>query len=513
MAARHTGLKILIADGDPLFINALSKRLKALASGVSVEERAAAPEFLDTVYRQPYDLIFLDAKLPSTDGLELLARVGQTTLPLPIVMTSSLDSSRLAVESMKRGVLEFILKTDLLTMDLEKALPRLLEAFRHRQESAELKHINQMKDDFLATISHELRTPLTSILGLCEVLLTGRMGALQDEQVHSLRKVLNQSHNLVRLINQLLEIRNFTHGESQMELSPLAFHAAVDRQVESQSAAFEKKGVRLLRQFSDQALWVRANEENLTKVVEHLVSNGLKFTPKGGTVTVETRRLDSGHVQFKVTDTGLGIPPEALPHVFQKFFHADQSLTRPYGGMGLGLAYCKEVVEAHGGRIWIESKGQGKGTLVSFLLPGAPAGEWEKESPLAGTSPRTVLWVDDNPALLELVEYSFTGFSRPVKLLTAQGGQAAMVVLEKETPDLIVLDIMMPDMDGLELLGQLKSHPRARQAPVLVVSGYKEAARTAMQRGATDFCLKPFKIQEVLDKVENLLSAKPTSSA
>src|SRR5262249_20243124 len=151
---------------------------------------------------------------------------------------------------------------------------------------------------------------------------------------------------------------------------------------------------------AEDPLMVEAHAESLGKMVEHLVSNALKFTPRGGSVWVETREMDRRTVQVRVTDTGRGIPPEALAYVFQKFFHVDQTLARPSAGMGLGLAYCKEVLEAHKGRIWVEPPGAGLGPPVSFPPPRPPAAP-------AAPGKRTILWIDDNPSMLELVEYGF----------------------------------------------------------------------------------------------------------
>jgi CheY-like chemotaxis protein len=251
------------------------------------------------------------------------------------------------------------------------------------------------------------------------------------------------------------------------------------------------------------------------KVVEHLISNALKFTPKGGHVKVETKSLESGQAQVVVLDSGRGIPAEALPHLFQKFYHVDQSLTRPYGGMGLGLAFCKEVVQLHGGRVWIESKGVGQGALVSFVLPTTDQKPGESRAgdikmPAAGQAAQAVkkniLWVDDNPNLLELVEYAFAGSAMAVNLQTALSGVSALAQVKNAKPDLLVLDIMMTDMDGLEVLDHLRSDPDTETLPVLIVSGYKEAAKTAMEHGADDYCLKPFRIQEIFKKVETLLN-------
>jgi signal transduction histidine kinase len=368
-------LKILVADDDKAFVSSFRRSLEKVETlDVSTDVCDTETGMLDSVYRHAYDLIFLDVALGGSAGLEVLSRVGQTSLPLPIVVMADSQDVRSAVEAMKRGALDYLMKEDLLNSDLERVLPRISQAFRLRRENAELKQINLMKDDFLATISHELRTPLTSILGLCEVLLTGRLGPMMEVQTTSLNKILVQTRNLVRLINQLLDIRNFAQASGRLEMELLSFRSMLKQRLDAHQDEFHRRGIRLsVSTDGEDPLWVRAQAENLTKTLDQILLNALKFTPRDGSVTVETRKLDPGYVRFQVTDTGHGIPPEALPHVFEKFFHVDKTLTRPYGGMGLGLALCKEVVEAHGGRIWVESKGLAQGATTGFLIPAAPA--------------------------------------------------------------------------------------------------------------------------------------------
>jgi signal transduction histidine kinase len=509
-------LKILVADDDKTFVSSFRRSLEKVETlDVSTDVCDTETGMLDSVYRHAYDLIFLDVALGGSAGLEVLSRVGQTSLPLPIVVMADSQDVRSAVEAMKRGALDYLMKEDLLSSDLERVLPRISQAFRLRRENAELKQINLMKDDFLATISHELRTPLTSILGLCEVLLTGRLGPMMEVQTTSLNKILVQTRNLVRLINQLLDIRNFAQASGRLEMELLSFRSLLKQRLDAHQDEFHRRGIRLsVSTDGEDPLWVRAQAENLTKTLDQILLNALKFTPRDGSVTVETRKMDPGYVRFQVTDTGHGIPPEALPHVFEKFFHVDKTLTRPYGGMGLGLALCKEVVEAHGGRIWVESKGLAQGATTGFLIPAAPAPPARVD--LDGWKPETrraVLWVDDNPDLLELMSTSFKGLSMPVDLLPAQRAKEALEIMSRRIPDLVILDIMMPDMDGLELMELLKKDEKTRRVPVLVVSGYKPSLVKAMERGASDVCLKPFQFQDIFKKIEMLLTPSSNGAA
>jgi signal transduction histidine kinase len=506
----HAPLRVLLADQDPSFVRFFAQRMTGLSDwAVTVESCGTGAELLQRIYAHPFDLVFMDLSLPDIDGLDFLTRLAQTSLPLPVVALSAKDESRHAVEAMKRGVLDHVMKGDFATMDLEGFLGRLTETFHLKRENAELHQVGQMKNDFLATISHELRTPLTSILGLSELVLAGRMGPLVDKQADALRKVIEQSQNLSRLINQLLDVQDTIQSRSRQDLRPVALVELVKERAQALQPMFEKKGVGLQGPDSSPALQIQGHSESLGKVFDHLLLNALKFTGAGGSVAVGVHPLPEGSVRISVRDTGQGIQKEALPFVFQKFFHADPSLTRTYGGLGLGLAYCQFVVESYGGRIWVESAGVGQGTEVNLTLPCQNT----ETVPPPGAAPdhQVVLWVDDNVSLLELMEVGFASLPDTVRLVTRQSGQEALAEARAHPPDLIVLDIMMPDMNGLEVLSRLKADPVTRGIPVFVVTGYREAAEEAVGRGAVAYFLKPFHVTEILGKVREHLKI-PTLS-
>ncbi len=507
MAETVGTLKILIADSDQGFIKSVADRFQALQNfKTSPDSCLCGEELFDKVFSNPYDLIFVEMGFPDMKGLEILSRLAQSAPPLPIIMLTAENDARQAVEVMKQGVLDVLMKDDFLSLDLSRLLRSLLETFQLRRENAELQQINQMKNDFLATISHELRTPLTSIVGLSEILLSGRMGAMEKKHEDSLKKIFSQSQNLVGLINQLLDLRAITQEHPKIKMSQVSLKEIVNRQVEATRVLFDKKEVKLTVKGTDDPLMIMADQDSLKKVVEHLISNALKFTPSGGQVDIEFKMMDDKNVQLTIKDTGHGIPPESLPYVFQKFFHVDQSLTRPYGGMGLGLAYCKEVVTSHKGRIWVESQGIDQGTMVSFIVPKA-TGEMENLGD-EEKNRKSVLWVDDNANMLELVDYGFSSYRNSITLCTARGGVAALANIKMQKPDLIILDIMMANMDGFELIEYLKNDSSTKDIPILIVSGYQEAAKRAVESGANDYFLKPFRISDVVEKIEQLLSSR-----
>jgi two-component system sensor histidine kinase VicK len=505
----HAPLRVLIADNDEAFVRFFIHRMESLKEwAVTVDACGSGADLTQRIYAQPYDLVFMDLGLPDFDGLSLLTRVAQTSLPLPFVVFSEKNEARPAVEAMKRGVLDHVMKEDFSTMDLDGFLGRLTETFHLKRENAELHQIGEMKNDFLATISHELRTPLTSILGLSELVLTGRMGPLNEKQADSLRKVIEQSQNLARLINQLLDVQDTLRTRSLSDLHPLLLNNIVGDRASALTPLFEKKKISLVFSNDAEGAWIRIQEDAIAKVVDHLLLNALKFTSAGGRVAVAVTPLGSGGVLATVRDDGQGIPKEALPFVFQKFFHADPSLNRGYGGLGLGLAYCQYVVESAGGRIWVESAGPNQGTTVSFTLPRLDPSEAVPAA--VSRDHQVVLWVDDNVNMLELMEVGFASLPETVQLVTRQSGQAALDEAFAHPPDLIVLDIMMPDMNGLEVLARLQQEPSTRAIPVLIVTGYKEAAEEAVARGATAYFLKPFRIPDILAKVREFLKISPT---
>lgn len=501
-------LRLLVADEDPVFARFFTQRMTGLAGwSVTVESCSSGAELVQRIYAETFDLVFVDLGLPDIDGLDFLTRLFQTTLPLPVVALSAKDESRNAVEAMKRGVLDHVMKEDFATMDLSGFLGRLTETFRLKRENAELRQISEMKNDFLATISHELRTPLTSILGLSELILAGRMGPVGDKQADGLRKVIEQSQNLARLINQLLDVQDNVQSRARADLTPVDLVDLINERMTTLRPMFEKKRIGLRGGALSRPVSVQAQTETIGKVLDHLILNALKFTNADGVVEVSLHPLGPKTVRVCVQDTGQGIRKEALPFVFQKFFHADPSLTRGYGGLGLGLAYCQFVVESYGGKIWVESPGMGKGTVVNFTLPCLDPMDVHP-SPAPRAQP-VVLWVDDNVNMLELMEAGFASLPETVQLITRQSGQAGLDAARSRPPDLMVLDIMMPDLNGLEVLSQLKADPETRNIPVMIVTGYREAAEEALDRGATAYFLKPFRIPDVLEKILKYLKIPP----
>ncbi len=234
----------------------------------------------------------------------------------------------------------------------------------------ELKSLDRMKDEFLSNVSHELKTPLVSIRGYSELMYDEKIGSLSPTQKKSLEAMLRNTDRLTRLINSLLFLSMQQMGKPEINMKPglLVIDEIITASIADMKVQAEKKNINLEKEVSPD-LMVMGDKDRLTEVFLNLVDNAIKFTPPGGKINIKAREEES-KVHITVADTGIGIPKNVIPFLFQRFYQVDASLTRKYGGVGLGLYICKSIVDAHKGDIWIESD-EGKGTTMHILLPQA----------------------------------------------------------------------------------------------------------------------------------------------
>lgn len=387
------------------------------------------------------------------------------------------------------------------------------------QKNTELAELDRLKSDFFANVSHELRTPLTLILAPVQDLLQ-RRDPLPAEVAHSLDTVYGNAQRLLRLVNDLLDVIRLEEGKLELCLEPLRLGRLLAAACDASGRLALSREVRLYQQ--TQPTVVQADRHALEKVVFNLLSNALKFTEPGDDVVVSCEPRGRSAV-LSVRDTGCGIPARDLPFVFDRFRQADGSSTRRHAGTGLGLALVKELTEKHGGSVTISSRA-GEGTEVRISLPlcaappvadepvAAPSAPAALEPPppimplLIADAPR-VLVVDDEP---DMRRYLLDALGKDYALLWAADGREALRVAAQEQPDLIVLDLMLPQLDGLEVCRLLKQNPATRSIQiVLLTARVDEHARlTALTHGADDFLTKPFSSVELRTRLGNLLRSK-----
>ena len=393
---------------------------------------------------------------------------------------------------------------------------RLYESTQRAREEAErlyreAQESSRLKDEFLATISHELRTPLTAILGWAHMLRTGQFDT--DSARRAFETVERNARAQAQLIDDLLDVSRIVTGKLRIDVRPVDPNSFIEAAVEAVRPAAEAKGVRLQKVLDTGVVSVSGDPVRLQQVVWNLLSNAIKFTPRGGRVQVRLERINS-HVEVAVTDTGSGIPPDFLPHVFDRFRQADQKTTRQHGGMGLGLSIVRHLVELHGGTVRAESEGEGKGATFTVLLPVAAVYHVEEEAGRVHPAARStlpsfelfdrldavkILVVDDEPDTREMLKAGLGQCGASVTV--AASAAEAMAAVEKSAPDLLISDIGMPDEDGYELMRRVRKLPpeAGGRVPAIALTAYArvEDRMHALRAGYQMHVPKPVELAEL----------------
>jgi signal transduction histidine kinase/ActR/RegA family two-component response regulator len=372
------------------------------------------------------------------------------------------------------------------------------------------REASRLKDEFLAAVSHELRTPLNAILGWAQVLASTK----PNEQTVT-RAIASLSRNAQaqkRVIEDLLDVSRIITGKLQLSLNAVDLRTVVESAIEVVMPSAAAKNVRLEVDLPQVPQFVQGDFDRLRQVLWNLLSNAVKFTPSGGMARVRVARADYA-CQIIVSDTGIGIPPAFLPHVFERFRQADGSTTREHGGLGLGLAIVKELTELHGGTVTAASGGTGHGATFTVMLPRLLAVE-AADSP-ADVTPTLVrldgvdvLAVDDNPDALDLVTSALSDAGATVRI--AASGVEALEQIRRSAPQIVLCDLAMPGMDGFDVLRSIRGldDPLRRMVPVLAVTAYASDDYRArcLDAGFQGHVAKPYTTSDLVRYVAAALS-------
>jgi signal transduction histidine kinase len=500
--------------------------------GYTVDVASSGNEAVSLLAKADYDLVLTDLHMEGGEGLMVLNEIRRNA-PLTIsVVLTGFASVESAIAALQEGAYDYLVKpcdietmkhtirrgvehrwlmlaeqkarADLeqLNLDLERRIAeRTAELTRL---NVELADANRAKDVFLATLSHELRTPLTPVVGWIKLLRSGNLDSKSVAQ--ALDAIERNAWLQARLIDDLLDTSRIATGKLQFEPRPTDLNAAVKAAIDTVLEMAAARHIDLSIRLSPATLVVMGEPVRLQQIAWNLISNAIKFTDPGGKVTVTTD-ADGAEARITVTDTGVGISPEFLPHVFDRFRQADGSTSRRHGGLGLGLAIADALAKMHGGRLEAHSEGVGNGSSFTFRIGLVAAQSLAPEKVEAG--PRSlrdlsVLVVEDSEDTLALLSTMFSG--QGAKVMQATSASEALDIAESNPPDLIISDIGMPDIDGYEFLQQLKQVPGMDGVPAIAISGYAsdEDRRKALNVGYHALMPKPVNIDALFDLIHDL---------
>jgi len=552
--------RILIVDDLPEKRLVYSTVLEELDAELVVAR--SGTEALKSILNDEFAVILLDVNMPDMDGLETasLIRRYRRTERTPIIFITAYADEMQTSRGYELGAVDYILapinphvlrskvrvfidlyrahaelasshqaleqhvaeRTRELSRSNERLQAEIEERRRieHERESllrreqllrAEAEELSRLKDEFLATMSHELRTPLNAIFGWITLLRTGRLDAPTEKR--ALETIERNARSQRRLIEDLLDVSRIVTGKVTLELAIVDPRRVVESSVETMMPAAQAKGIALVPLLEAGVGPLRGDPARLQQIVCNLLSNAIKFTPLGGRVEIVLARRGA-EAEISVRDTGQGIKPEFLPYVFDRFRQEDGSISRRHGGLGLGLAIVRHLVELHGGTISAASDGEGRGatfTLRVPIRPGSVAGQIPEARSVApsGAAPLGgvhALVVDDDAGAREVIAHILESLGARVSL--AASGPVALTLLFERKPNVLVADLGMPEMDGFALIEQVRAlDPNlGGRIPAVAVTAYAtmQDRLRALHAGYQNHIAKPVEAAELAAIISSL---------
>jgi PAS domain S-box-containing protein len=399
-----------------------------------------------------------------------------------------------------------------------KRIEREREDLLRREQMArsQAEEASRIKDEFLATVSHELRAPLSAISGWTHVL--GSASLKDSDRARAVEAIQRGVQSQTQLINDLLDVSRIVAGKMRLDIRILKLVEVLEQTIDTIRPAAEAKRVRLQVVLDPAADPLSGDSDRLQQVFWNLLSNAIKFTPSGGRVALRSERINS-HIEITVSDTGIGIRAEVLPYVFERFRQADSAITRKFGGLGLGLAIVRHLVELHGGTVSADSAGENQGATFIVRLPAAPTThllqDQNRVHPAAGGAtpggaPQLeslrLLVVDDDSGTREVMQAILERAGAEVR--TADSAAATLKILDEWQPDVLLSDIGMPVVDGYGLIREVRARPASRggRVPAAALTAYSrtEDRLRALSAGFQMHLAKPVEPIELITVVASL---------
>jgi signal transduction histidine kinase len=509
--------------------------------GFRITEVPRVADAIAALGRGDVDLVLLDLALPDSEGFSTFERVRDAGPDVPIVVFTRLDDASIATRAMRSGAQDYLPKSQLdaesllrsvryaterkqadrdrAALQREQVARAEAEAQRSKLEQAHQRaeEANRAKDEFLATVSHELRTPLNAILGWTRLLQGGQLP--EDKRAAALEAIERNGRSQAQLIDDILDVARIISGKLRVDFREVDPEAIVAAAVDVVRPTAGAKSVELVVKRAGEKSGILGDPDRLQQIVWNLLTNALKFTPAGGRVEASiAHRGDS--VVIEVSDTGQGIAAEFLPHVFERFRQADSAPSRTHGGLGLGLAIVRHLVDLHGGAVDVRSAGLGLGSTFTVRLPSRPPVAAHPPDGTAQTPSGTrlqappdqrleglrVVVVEDDDDAREVVAMALEQHGAVVaKVSTAA---AALDELRRERPDVLVSDIGLPREDGYALIAKVRAGlaDGAVDVPAVALTAYARAedAQKAIAAGFQVHAVKPLDLDALVLLVARL---------
>lgn len=533
--AQPSSSDILVVDDNPANLLAIDAALGELAGRVA--HAGSGEDALRALFEHDFAVILLDVQMPTLDGFETakLIRQRKRSRHTPIIFVTAHDRDHSEVlAAYELGAVDFLFKplvaevlrakvavfvelqqrtseiarqSELLLAHEKRAQQEALQAERRRWEEEalrkqlqELAETDKRKNEFLAVLSHELRTPLASIVTGMEVLQRG----LRDvpgvpESVHKTCVTIERhERHLIRLVDDLLDLSRITSGNVELKVAPAPIEAIIEQAVAISQHLIEQKGHHLNVELPAAPTFVMGDGVRLAQVIGNLLNNAARYTEPGGSLSIICK-LKESQIEIGVKDNGRGIAPEHLPHIFDMFMQGQKAAD---GGIGVGLALVKRLVDLHHGTVVARSEGEGKGSeiVISLSVCPAPAPDLNPSSSSSSLSssssthaprPLVIALVEDNPELRELMVLLLTDWGHRVE--AANDGEAGIELIMRIAPDVALIDVGLPGLSGYDVAARIRAEPTVSRVRLLAVTGFGQEAdrRRAMEVGFDAHVTKP----------------------
>ena len=474
-----------------------------------------------------------------TTSSKILDEVGQP--PLFVGVIEDISDRKQAEKSLASAEIERQQAIDdlyQLNQQLETRVAQRTQELQYTNQqlsvaNSELARATRLKDEFLANMSHELRTPLNAVLGMSEGLMTGVFGDLNERQMRSLSLIETSGRHLLELINDILDVAKIGAGKLELELSSVGIEYLCKSSLNFVKQIANQKNIQLKLSINHSIKMITVDERRMRQALINLLSNAVKFTPKGGKICLEVKLQEREATEltsecsyamiFSIIDTGIGISPEDISNLFQAFVQIDSSLNRQYAGTGLGLTLVKQLVEMHGGCVSVASQ-VGEGSSFSIVLPYTESIELDKSDKAEPPSNSfgegynqvsnlennlavnpLILMADDNPINIETFSNYLT--SRGYRLIFASDGQEAINMTIAQNPDLILMDIQMPVLDGISAIESIRANPDINNIPIVALTALAMIGdrEKCLAVGANEYLAKPVQLSHLVTVIQKQL--------